>query len=196
MINAISISEPISAENKVYENQQIIPETSITEGDLTFRNCTISNVNATINNCRFENCKIDCAGLTNCTLVNCEIAAYDIGITNCSIENPQMVNATRCAVTTCSFFNIVCDNEGIIFIEDSKVVNCIFANVELRNGAYLISGIGDCCVSNCKFDNCATERGDLQIVYCEDTTGKFIKKTKEYDIVESDCIGLDNVKPL
>lgn len=196
MTKAITFSESNNAESKVLENQEIILETSIVTGGFTFRNCSINNVDATINNCTFENCKIDCAGLTNCTLTNCNVSAYDIGITNCKFVNPQMLTATRCSIASCAFADIFCDNDAVIFPEDSKIINCRFANVKLCNDAYLISGVGDCCVSNCQFEGIFTDRDDLQIIYCEDTTGKLIKKTKEYDIVESNCKGLDTVKSL
>lgn len=190
---ATNIFEPVNAGIRVFEHQEILSSSCIVEGGLTFRNCTI-NVTASINNCTFENCTISCDGLMNCTLTNCDICVGELGISNCKIENPQLVRFDNCSVTGCTFSNISCDDDAIIFPEDSKIINCRFENIKLTNHAYLISGIDDCRVSNCRFENCTTDRDDLKIIYCERTTGKLIKKTKACVIAEHNCIGLDAVR--
>lgn len=194
MTKTTTITSAGTTRSKTIDNRDIILTESILEGGMIFRNCSISNVNATINNCVFEGCKIDCAGLTNCTLVDCTVFAYDAGITNCKIENPDTISVTRCAMTGCSLSNVSCNIEGVVFLEDSKIIDCTFTDVDLHNDSYLIMGIDDCSVSNCQFKHCYTERDDLQIIYCETTIGKLFKRRKEHNIVAPNCEGLDAVK--
>ncbi len=190
----ITISEPIDVENKTFENQEIRATTDITEGGLTFRNCKVESLDCSISNCSFENCHVDCSGLFNCTLTNCDITTWDGGIKNCKIANPKTVFCYKGSVTDCSFADIFCDNDAVIFPENCDITNCTFENIELRNGAYLVEGTGISGVMDCRFVNCKTERMDRALFYGEDIKGILVKKRKAFDLDCGSNIGLDAVE--
>ena len=197
-LNFVTVSEPISEKNRIFENCDIHFDGNITEGGLTFRNCTISNVSASVNNCIFENCRIDCENLTNCKLINCSaISVYDGIIKNCKFTMPSIISASRCTISNCEFSNITIngtDECGLLLAEDTSISGCYFHDIRLTGGCYLISAFGDCCVTNCGFTDCSTSRKDLKVIYCEDAVGKHFKETVTYDIIDDSCAGLDDIQ--
>lgn len=189
----ITIAEPLNIENKVFEDQEIRVTTDITEGGLTFRNCKIESLNFVISNCTFENCRVECVGLIGCTLTGCTITTEDSGIKDCKIANVQTVYANKGPIVACAFTDIFCDNEGVIFADDCEITDCSFENIELRNGAYLVSGTGDSYVGNSQFTNCRTDRMDRALFYGEDIKGTLVKKRKAFDLDCGGNVGLDAV---
>ena len=109
------------------------------------------------------------------------------------------VTAQSADIDSCKFQKLRYDteDEGVVVIEDCKVTHCSFDDVELRNGSYLIDGIGDACVEYCQFSNCRTDQVDGEICRGKIETGKWRKRWIEVDILRDDtCTGLDTIEEL
>lgn len=171
----------------------------------SMKNCTFKNVSgkidvATLAECSFTGCgDVSCQELSGSTFADCKNISVDGGyIRNCDFINIAGIFSTG-DIDNCRFKKIQCasEDEGAIFIEDCKITHCSFDGVELRNGSYLVEGAGDACVEYCQFNNCLTDRDDLEICHSEIETGKLRKKKIEVDILRDDtCTGLDKIERL
>ena len=171
-------------------------------------NCTFKNITGkieanTISGCSFTGCvSIDGEKISGSTFTDCgsiTVNAENGYFRNCDFIHVKSVFATSSDIDSCRFQKIRGDveDDGVIFLEDCKITHCSFDDVELRNGAYLVSGTGDACVEYCQFTNCRTDRDDGEICHGEIETGKWQKKWIEVDILRDDtCTGLDKIERL
>lgn len=172
----------------------------------SLNNCTFKNITSKIDigdvvGCSFTGCLyIDGSEIRDSTFTDCkDIIANSGYIRNCNFIHVNSVQALAADVDSCHFRRIENDSEygGCIYIEDCKITHCSFDDVELRNGSYLIEGVGDTCVEYCQFTNCRTTRDDLEICHSEIETGKLRKRKVEVDILRDDtCTGLDQIERL
>lgn len=141
-------------------------ETAIMDS-CTFKNITGGTEVNTISNCSFTGCTfIEGVEIIGSTFTDCKkINARSGNCRNCDFIHIEDLAALSSNVDSCRFQNIKYDaeDEGVIFIEDSKMINCIFDGVDLRNNSYLIYGAGDACVTDCQFLNCHTDREDSEL---------------------------------
>lgn len=169
-------------------------------------NCAFKNITGkievdTILGCSFAGCAyIAGTGIRDSTFTDCkDIIANGVCIRNCNFTHVNSVQALVADVDSCHFRKIENDSEdeGCIYIDDCKITHCSFDDVELRNGSYLIEGVGDACVEYCQFINCRTDRDDLEICHSEIETGKLRKRKIEVDILRDDtCTGLEQIEGL
>jgi len=169
-------------------------------------NCTFKNIKSkievdTISGCSFTGCAyISGTEISGASFADCGNVSADSGyFRNCEFIHVKAVFATSSDIDNCKFQRVREDTEddGAILIEDCKITHCSFDDVELRNGSYLIEGVGDACVEYCQFTNCRTDREDLEICHSEIETGKLRKRKIEVDILRDDtCMGLDQIERL
>ena len=171
-------------------------------------NCTFKNITGkieanTITGCSFTGCvsiigeKISNSAFTDCGSIT--VNADSGYFRNCDFIHVKSVFATSSDIDSCRFQKIRGDvkDDGVVSLEDCKITHCSFDDVELLNGAYLVSGTGDACVEYCQFTNCRTDRDDGEICHGEIETGKRQKKWIEVDILRDDtCTGLDKIERL
>jgi len=169
-------------------------------------NCTFKNITGkievdTISGCSFTGCayvtgtKISTSSFTDCGSVSAGSGYFR----NCEFVHVKAVFATSSDIDNCKFQKVREDTEddGAILIEDCKITHCSFDDVELRNGSYLIEGVGDACVEYCQFTNCRTDRENLGLCHGKVESGKLRKKWVEVDILDREtCIGYDDVEKL
>lgn len=140
--------------------------------------------------------QIDELRLEDCVFENCHTVYFaDCKVNNCHFDDIQTLYVDRSPVSGCAFTNLRCDNDCVICLEDSEVSYCSFKDVELTEGAYLATGVGDVWVESCSFENIRTDRKDRELFFCEETVGKIFKKKVQFSIVdEASCKGLDRVR--
>ena len=138
--------------------------------------CTFENITGrieadTISGCSFTGCTtIESVDITDSTFTDCKSITANSGwFRNCDFIHIGDVSALSADVNNCRFQNIENDTEGegVVFLEDSKIANCSFNGVDLRNNSYLIRGIGDSSVEDCQFTDCLTDREDLELCQIE-----------------------------
>lgn len=166
-----------------------------------FTGCRVANV-LYLTDSEFENChRIEVGGsgettrVARCKFTDCkEVNVYDGTIELCVFRNIETMFVNMTHMIGCWFFDLKCDFDHIICLEDSNMENCRFDSVELKNDAYLIEAVGESMLEHCSFEKCGTTREDLELMHCEETKGRFFKKTVAFDIVDHHtCTGLDTV---
>ncbi len=169
----------------------------------TFKSITGKIETAMITNCTFTDCaNIESEKISGSTFTDCGHIAVDAEngyIRNCDFTRVKAVFATLSDIDSCKFRKLKGDveDDGIILLEDCKITHCSFDDVELRNGSYLIDGVGDACVEYCQFANCRTDQNDGEICRGKIETGKRGKRWIEVDILRDDtCTGLNTIEKL
>jgi len=169
------VEEPFEGEHVSHFTVPLLTNGSITD-KTNMSNCTIQNVSRKIYICEVSECSftgcadIECAQISSTTFKDCEgISATDGHIENCNFSRVKHVMAVRANIDNCKFQQLESDaeDEGIIFVEDSKVTQCTFDNVDLRNNSYLIEGVGDSSIEDCQFTDCRTDREDAELCRME-----------------------------
>ena len=108
--------------------------------------------------------------ITDSTFTDCKSITVNSGwFRNCDFIHVGNVSALSADVNNCRFQNIENETEddGVVFLEDSKIANCSFNSVDLRNNSYLICGVGDSSVEDCQFTDCRTDREDSELCQME-----------------------------
>jgi hypothetical protein len=156
-----------------------------------------------MNQCSVKKSIIDVDSISNSMISQSDITCLYNPIDRCDFVDMRGNVIRVKGITNCTFNNIVCRTENFIKTTAS-VSNCIFFNIDLGNGKYLIDGVvdygigekkQDVVVSNCRFMNCYTDRADRNIITGNQTHHKFFSdKTVPYTVVCKNCIGLDQVK--
>lgn len=168
--------EECSFVEKAENTQQTTIGNMIPLCSANIKNCTFDNISGridvdTISGCSFTGCaSIESVDMTDSTFTDCKSITVNSGCCkNCDFIHVEDVSALSSDVDSCRFQNIENDkeDEGIIFLDDSKMVNCTFDGANLRNSSYLIRGVGDVSVEDCQFVNCYTDREDKKICHCE-----------------------------
>ena len=138
--------------------------------------CTFENITGrveanAISGCSFTGCTtIESVDITDSTFTDCKSITVNSGwFRNCDFIHVGNISALSADVNNCRFQNIENETEddGIVFLEDSKIANCSFNGVDLRNNSYLICGVGDSSVEDCQFTDCLTDREDLELCQME-----------------------------
>ena len=158
--------------------------------------------NAKIDNCDFDDCKFitlaENSTMKNCRIVRCRgrvLEAAKSQITDCIFSNIRKWNR---GVPTDKIWGKDSDKNYPIYLQNTKVISCVFNGVELRDNAFLIVGekLADSqipfSVEKCMFRNCYTDRADKMIIIGREHYGIITAKTKSLDPVSS-CVGLDQV---
>lgn len=159
--------------------------------------------NIPMNQCTIRKSEIDVTSMSNCLVSQSDITCNYNSIDKCDFS--EMKNNTICCkgVTNSTFNNIVCIDQNFIKTTAS-ISNCIFSNIDLKNGKYVIEadvdyGLGDkkqdIMVLNCRFINCYTDRSDKEIIVGNQTHHTlFTDKTTPYAVSRINCMGLNQVK--
>lgn len=147
----------------------------------------------------FENCKsvqigdidegykAETSQFFNCGTIN----ITDANVEDCIFNNFETMYLTNTSMESCLVQNITCDGDCAISMEDGKMSDISFENVELRNDSYLVEGYGAPWVEDSVFLNIRTSRNDRELFHQEETKGLIFKKKKEYCFVdENSCDGL------
>lgn len=150
--------------------------------EVIFRNYPMLRIyNFRLRNCRFENCTY--------------ISLSDSMLTDCHMENVDTLGADDSQIVGCVMEHLRCDNDCLVSMEDSEICGCTFRDAEMRNGAHLICGINASRVESCVFEDCRTDRADMELIRGEEITGKWHLKSRPSNIVDrKSCVGLDEVK--
>lgn len=139
-------------------------------------NCTFENITGrievdAISDSSFTGCaSIESVDVIGSTFTDCKSITANSGcFKNCNFVHVGNVSALSSDVDSCRFQNIEnnAEDEGIVFIDDSKITQCTFENVDLQNNSYLIEGGGDSSVDDCQFIDCRTDREDSELCHCE-----------------------------
>jgi len=148
----------------------------IKSGSTIITKCTFDNITGkveadSISGCSFTGCAtIESVDITDSTFTDCKSITINSGwFRNCDFIHVGNVFALSADVNNCRFQNIENETEddGVIFLEDSKIANCSFNGVDLRNNSYLICGVGDSSVEDCQFTDCLTDREDSELCQME-----------------------------
>ena len=133
--------------------------------------------------------------IENCVFEDCgEINFNECEVDKCSFSKIDTIFAYDSNFTNSSFKELVCDNDMIISLEDSKISYCSFEDVELREESYLCEGVGESLIEHSSFSDIRTSREDKEIVVGEETVGKIFKYKVQISIIdEESCIGLENI---
>lgn len=156
-----------------------------------------------MNQCTIKKSEIDVTSISNCLISQSDITCDYNSVDKCDFSEMKN-NTIRCkGVTNSTFNNIACKDQNFIKTTAS-ISNCIFSNIDLKNGKYLIEadvdyGLGDkkqdILVSNCRFINCYTDRSDKEIIVGNQTHHTlFTDKTTPYAVPRTNCMGLNQVK--
>ena len=133
--------------------------------------------------------------LEDCIFENCNTIHFDnCKVNQCRFHGAETIYADCTPIDGCVFEHLRCDNDCILCLEDSDISFCTFKDVKLTNQAHLVNGVGDVWIESCSFEKISTDRKDLELFCCEETVGKFFKKTVRFCIADTgSCKGLDNV---
>lgn len=158
--------------------------------------------NANIDNCDFDDCKsitlAENGTMKNCRIIRCRgrvLESAKSQITDCIFSNIRKWNR---GVPTNKIWGKESEGNYPIYLQNSKIISCIFDGVELKDNAFLIVGekLADSkipfSVEKCVFRNCYTDRDDKLIIIGREQYGLVVTKTKSLDPLVS-CTGLDKV---
>jgi len=122
-----------------------------------------------------------------------EISINESTVTACIFHGFKTLSLVSTSMDNCRVYDVLCDGECAISMEDGEMTNVVFEDIELKNDSYLIEGYGEPWVESCVFANIHTSRDDCELFHMEETRGKIFKTTKEYCFVdEESCSGLDS----
>lgn len=80
--------------------------------------------------CNYPILRIDDLPVENCVFENCETVYFaDCQVTNTIFDGVETLYADRSDISACDFYNLRCDRDCILCLEDTKVNFCGFANV-------------------------------------------------------------------
>ena len=219
-VTALSVSPCfISANGKtIFEDCTFVEELSsvpsspvlnlVSYNSARMKKCTFKNITGKIEaieitDCSFTGCaNIESEIISGSTFTDCGSISVNSEtgyIRNCDFVHVQFVYSAFADITDCRFQKLEnsSKDEGMINVEDSTVAHCSFDDVELRNGSYLIEGVGNASIEFCKFTNCRTDRENMAICCGKVLTGKIQKRWIEVDILdENSCTGQDEVENL
>lgn len=134
------------------------------------------------------------AHLTDCIFAHCGRVAVEEGTAvRCVFAEVDTLFLDNMKVYDSVFQDLHCDQGGMaISMEDSTVSGCKFKDIRLENSNFLCDGVGDCLIEKCSFERVSSDRADRQLFTCQDTKGKIIRRTRDYDMVDrASCTGLE-----
>lgn len=155
-----------------------------------------------MNQCSVRASVVEVAAIENSLISQSEITSLCKSIDRCDFTDMSENSVETKGVSNCTFNNISCKTKRFIKTTAS-INNCIFSNVDLGNGNYLIevavdSGSSnkgsDALVTNCRFINCYTDRADKKII----TGYEIQRKSTPNKIVPflvscNNCMGLNQI---
>ena len=155
-----------------------------------------------MNQCSVRASVVEVAAIENSLISQSEISCVCKAIDRCDFTDMKENTVETKGISNCTFNNISCKTKR--FLKTTALINnCIFSNVDLGNGNYLIeiavdSGSSnkssDVLVTNCRFINCYTDRADKKII----TGYEIQRKSTPNKIVPffvncNNCTGLNQV---
>lgn len=156
-----------------------------------------------MNQCTVQMSELDVSALKNSVISQSNIKCPYNSIDRCDFNDMRENVVKAKGFTNCTFNNIVCRTENFIKTTAS-ISNCIFSNVDIGNGKYLIEaivdyGLGDkkedIYVKDSRFINCCTDRADKKIITGNSTHHKiFADKTVSYNVQCKNCMGINQIK--
>lgn len=131
--------------------------------------------------------------LLDCRFEDCGKLIFDeCDLMNCTIRRVEHLDATESKFVHCCFEELRGSEDAVMELDETEIHKSRFRDIELLEEAYLCESDFESLVQNCTFENCRTDREDLELFYCEIEKGLLFKRKKEVSIVLSSS-GLERV---
>ena len=131
--------------------------------------------------------------LLDCTFEDCGKLIFDeCDVMNCTIRRVEHLDATESKFIHCGFEELRGREDSIMELDETEIHKSSFRDIELLEEAYLCESDFESLVQDCTFENCRTDRDDLELFYCEIEKGLLFRRKKEASIALS-CTGLERV---
>lgn len=153
------------------------------DGVLTARRCNVADVQ--FNN--FPRLQIKGIDFLNCVFDGCgKLDFTGCDLIECSIRETTEIVADETKFVGCVFSDMEASDFSLMEIYDTKLQNCRFSNIVLRDEVYLCDAYPDCSVERCVFENCWTNRVDMELFLCEEGGKGVFKRKKWVDILDDE----------
>lgn len=134
----------------------------------------------------FPSLKVTGLHFANCEFAFCEkLDLNQCNLLECKFREIGEIVADECEFLRCEFVELYTDINPLLEIWDTKLRQCRFRNIVVWEETYLCDADPNSRVEECKFENCRTDRVDLELFLCEETTGGLFKRKKQYDILDT-----------
>ena len=144
----------------------------------------------------FPSLEIKNAHLNDCYFQNCgRLTISDGTAAQCVFSNFEVLFIDNCKIYESLFQDVEKgEKDLLISMENSTLSDCHFSNIHMLDDCYLCDGVGDCTIEKCTFHDVTTQREDEELFVCEDFKGKVFRRRYTYDMVDWRSCTFDDQK--